>query len=192
MKNLVALLLVGLMATAAFAGLDSGSDSFGVYFDANGNSNTSTQPVFTPFNVYLLLANPVSTTDGFECTLTPTGAPYFVLSTNLGTGALDVDSSPNGFAVGAASPYPINAGGAMLLATMQMMVQATTPLQFRIGPATSPSMPGGLPVVTGDGILRRCGISSGSVSAPVAYVNGTEQPVGTETSSFGNLKSLFR
>lgn len=192
MKKLVTVLLVGLMATAAFAGLDSGSDSFGVYFDANGNSNTSTQPVFTPFNVYLLLVNPTAATNGFECTLTPSGAPYFVLATNLGSGALDVDGSPNGYAVGAASAYAVNGGGAIVLATLQMMVQATTPLEFRIGPATVPSMPGGLPVVTGDGILRQCGISSGSTAAPVAFVNGTEQPVGQETSSFGSVKSLFR
>ena len=192
MKKLVTLVLVSLMATVAFAGLDSGSDSFGVYFDTAGNANTTAMPVFTPFNVYLLLMNPVAPTNGFECTVTPSGAPYFILSTNVGVGALDVDGSANGFAVGAASDYTVNPGGAIVLCTWQFMVQAPTPLEFRIGPATFPSMPGGLPVVTGDGVLRRCGISSGSTTAAVAYVNGINQPVAQEVSSFGNVKSLFR
>ena len=192
MKKLVVLLLVSLTASFAFAGVDTGSDSFGVYFDVNGNVNTFSTPIFSPFNVYLLLMNPAGITDGFECTVTPSGAPYFALTTTLPAGALDVDASANGFAVGAASPLSVNGGGAMVLCTWQYMVQAATPLEFRIGPATFPSMPGGLPVVTGSGVLRRCGISSGSVTAPVAYVNGVTQPVATEISSFGNVKSLFR
>lgn len=193
MKKFVTLLLVALFASTAFAGLDSGSDSFGVYFDTLGNVNDlDGQPIFTPFNVYLLLMNPVSATNGFECTVTPTGAPHFILSTTLGgSGAIDVDASPNGFAVGAAADYP-TVGGAMLLVTWSFMLQAATPLEFRITKASIPSMTGNLPVVTGDGVLRRCGIASGSVTAPVAYVNSPNEPVATEISSFGNVKSLFR
>ena len=192
MKKLVVLLLLSLTASVAFAGLDTGSDSFGVYFDVNGNTNTFNAPIFTPFFAYLLIMNPAGVTDGYECTVTPTGAPYFALSTTLPAGSLDVDAAANGFAVGAASPLSPNAGGAIVACTWQFMVQAATPLEFRISAATNPSMPGGLPVVTGGGVLRRCGISSGSTTAPVAYVNGTNQPIATETSSFGNVKSLFR
>ena len=192
MKNIVSVLLVVLTASVALAGLDPNPDSMGIYFDPFGNTVQTHVALFTPFNVYLLLMNPAGITDGFECTVTPSGAPFFALSTTLPAGALDVDASANGFAVGAASPLSTNAGGAMVLCTWQYMVQAATPLEFRIGPATFPSMPGGLPVVTGSGVLRRCGISSGSVTAPVAYVNGVTQPVATEISSFGNVKSLFR
>jgi hypothetical protein len=193
MKKFVTLLLVSLFASVAFAGLDSGTDSFGVYFDTAGNTNTlPVQPIFAPFNVYLLLMNPAAPTNGFECTVTPTGAPFFTLATTLGgSGALDVDSSVNGFAVGAASDYPI-VGGATVLVTWQFMVQAPTPLEFRITKASIPSMTGNLPVVTGNGLLRRCGVSSGSVTAPVAYVNSPSQPVPAEVSSFGSVKSLFR
>lgn len=193
MKKFVTLLLVALFASTAFAGIDDGTDSFGVYFDTLGNNNDlDGQPIFTPFNVYLLLMNPAGPTNGFECTVTPTGAPYFALSTTLGgTGALDVDSSANGFAVGAASDYPI-VGGAIVLVTWQFMLQATTPLEFRITKATIPSMTGNLPVVTGNGILRRCGISSGSVTVPVASVNSPNEPVATDISSFGSVKGLFR
>jgi hypothetical protein len=193
MKKFVTLLLVALFASTAFAGLDDGADSFGVYFDTLGNTNDlDGVAVFTPFNVYLLLMNPTGPTNGFECTVTPVGAPHFILSTTLGgMGALDVDSSPNGFAVGAASDYPA-VGGAMVLVTWSFMLQSPAQLEYYITKATIPSMPGNLPVVTGNGVLRRCGISSGSVLAPVAYVNSPNTPVVTETSSFGNVKSLFR
>ncbi len=192
MKKFVTLLLVSLVASVAFAGVDSGTDSFGVYFDTAGNSNTTTVGLYTPFFAYLVLANPAGATNGFECTVTPSGAAYFSLATTLGgTGALDVDGSANGFAVGAASDYPI-ANGGIVLVTWQLMVSSPLPLEFRISKATIPSMPGNLPVVTGNGSLRLCGISSGSSTAPVAYVNSPNQVVGAQTSSFGSVKSLFR
>lgn len=193
MKKLVTLALVALFASTALAGLDDGPDSFGVYFDTLGNNNDldGVMP-FSPFNVYLLLMNPTGPVNGFECTVTPVGAPHFILGTTLGgTGALDVDASANGFAVGAAADYP-TVGGAMLLVTWNFMVQSTAQLEWRITKATIPSMSGDLPVVTGNGVLRRCGISSGDVAAPVAFVNSPNAPVATELSSFGNVKSLFR
>lgn len=194
MKKLVALLLVSMMATVAFAGLDPDTDSFGVYFDTAGNSVClDGQPAFAPFNAYLLLMNPASPTDGFECTVTPVGAPHFILSTTLGgTGTLDVDASANGFAAGAAANFPV-VNGACVLVTWSIMLQApATPLSFYITKATIPSMTGNLPVVTGEGILRRCGVSSGDVTLPVAVVNGGCGVVSEEVSSFGNVKSLFR
>ena len=190
MKKLVALLLVSMMATVAFAGLDPDSDSIGVYFDLAGDSNCVTATPFVPFPVHILLMNPRGITDGFECTVTPVGAPFFVLGTDLGAGALDVDGSPNGYAVGAASPYPM--GPAMKLATLNFMVQAATPVDFFITKATSPSIIGSnYPAVTGEGILRGCGIASGDVALSCATINGG-CPVSEEVNSFGNVKSLFR
>lgn len=151
------------------------NDVFGVYFDTVGNTNTANIPIFTPTPVYLLLKNPGGTTDGFECTVTPVGAPYFILSTTLPSGALDVDASAAGFAVGAASPF-VNNNGAMVLCTWSFMLQAATPLQFYITQATSPSMSGGLPVLSGGGTLRRGQVSSGDVNLPVAAINGTVSP----------------
>ncbi len=191
MKALVAVLLVSLVATAAGAGLDPDPDSFGVYFDPLGNTNRISENVFTPFNVYLLLMNPRGTTDGFECTVAPRGDPYFIMSTTLPPGALDVDPSANGFAVGAASPFA-SAEGAMLLCTwVFMLLSADHFLEFYITQASQPSLPGSLPVVTGNGVLRRCGVASGDVWLPVAVVNDC-CALGTEVSTFGAVKSLFR
>lgn len=194
MKKLVALLLVSMMASVAFAGVDPDFDSFGVYFDTGGNTLClNGQPAFAPFNAYLLLMNPRSATDGFECTVTPVGAPHFVLSTTLGgTGTLDVDASPNGFACGAAANFPV-VNGAAVLVTWSVMLQAGgVPLNYFITKASIPSMPGNLPVVTGEGVLRRCGLTTGDVTLPVAVVNGACGVISEEVSSFGNVKSLFR
>jgi hypothetical protein len=193
MKKLVALLLVSMMASVAFAGLDTDTDSFGVYFDTAGNTNcASGVGPFVPTPAYLLLMNPASATNGFECTVTPMGVPYFLLSTTLGgSGALDVDASANGFAVGAAANYPV-VGGAALLVTWSVMLQSPGELAFYITQASIPSMTGGLPVVTGDGVLRRCGVASGDVTIPVGGINMGNCPVSEEISTFGNVKSLFR
>jgi len=194
MKKLVALLIVSLMATAAFAVHDDGTDSFGIYFNAtNDNNCLAGAGLYQPFPVFLVLMNPASATNGFECTVTPSGsATNFALSTTLaGTGALDVDASANGFAVGAAANYPVAAGGCTLV-TWSYMLTGPGDLSFKIGPATVPSLSGGLPVVTGDGVLRRCGVASGSVLLPVATVNNANCVVANETSTFGNVKSLFR
>ena len=192
MKKLVALLLVSMMASVAFAGLDPDTDSFGVYVDNAGMNNCAVVGPFTPTPVYLLLMNPASATNGFECTVTPVGAPHFILSTTLGgTGALDVDASANGFAVGAAANYPV-VNNAAVLVTWSVMLQGAGELAFYITEASIPSMPGDLPVVTGDGVLRRCGVASGDVTLPVGGFNMATCPVSEEVSSFGNVKSLFR
>lgn len=179
MTKRVLLLLIGLVVAVApgwaSAVYDPKSDSFGIYFDAANSNNCLTGTgLYTPFPVYLVLMNPTSTTNGFECTVMPSGtATYFALSTTLGgSGALDVDGSPNGFAVGAAANYPVVNGG-ITLVTWSYMLTGPGNLDFTISQASIPSMPGGMPVVTGDGILRRCTIATCSTSSPVASVNGT-------------------
>jgi len=169
LPTLLALVLLASMATA---GLDNKTDSFGVYFDTAGNTNTTTVGPFVPTNAYLLLMNPASATNGFECTVTRVGVPHFILSTTLGgTGALDVDASPDGFAVGAAANYPV-VGGACVLVTWSVLLQSPGQLEFYITQASIPSMPGGLPIVTGDGILRQCPVYTCDVTLPVARING--------------------
>lgn len=100
-------------------------------------------------------------------------------------------SATNGFAVGAAANYPV-VSGACVLVSYIVMLQAMGPLEFRITQASIPSLPGGLPVVTGDGVLRRCGVSSGDVALPVAGLNPALCAVSDEIKSFGAVKSLFR
>jgi hypothetical protein len=170
---LIILLALSMLPGIATAGLDNKTDSFGVYFDTAGNTNCASGVApFVPTPAYLVLMNPASATNGFECTVTPVGVPYFLLSTTLGgSGALDVDASANGFAVGAAANYPV-VGGAVVLVTWSVMLQSPGELAFYITQASIPSMTGGLPVVTGNGILRQCQVYTCDVTLPVASING--------------------
>jgi hypothetical protein len=194
MKRTLALLVFScLMATVAF-GYDSYPvDTIGVFLDTAGNRVDGNVSPYQPFPVYLLLMYPASATNGFECTVTALGsAPAFALTTTLnGVGAIDVDASPNGFMVGCAANYPVvNAN--CILVTWQYMLTGPGYLQFYVNKATTPSLPGDLPVVTGDGVLRRCGVSSGDVRIPCACVNIECRGLPIETSAFGAIKALYR
>lgn len=187
---LSALLSIGLVCGTAHGSFDPSADSFGVYFTADALWVETHVAPFTAFDGYLILANPVSEVDGFECTVTPIGGSLLFLSADLGPDALDVDASANGYMVGAAVPYPIRPAGIQLV-HWQFMVMTTAPVHFLVGPATIPSLTGGLPVVTGGGELRRCGVFSGSVDIPVACIN-TSCTVSDEVTSFGAVKGLYR
>ncbi len=187
------LLLVALLVvwpTCTFASLDPDRDSLGVYFDSAGNQVRISRPLFATINVYLVLMNASGTTDGFECTVSRTGAESIHLGDTYPNQTIDIDSRSEGYAVGAAYPFPVN-GNATVLCTFGIMVITAGAVEFRIGPGAIPSMPGGLPVVTGDDVLRRCGVASGDVRLPVAIINGGS-PVSVEATTFGAVKSLFR
>ncbi len=185
------ILLATLMGPVAFAGLDPDTDSMGIYFDTGGYTNCSTLGPFMPAPAYLLLANPSAPTGGFACRVLLEGVPHFVLSTDLG-GRIDIDSSIEGFQVGGESPYPV-ANRQIVLATFQVMLQASGYLAFYIRPPVPPygTCPG--PVVfSDDGTVRCCGVSSGDVALPVAGWNSPICPVAEESRSFGAIKGLYR
>jgi hypothetical protein len=190
MRTLLVTLFFCFASSAAAAGLDPDPDSMGIYFDTAGNSNCLVMPPFQQVSAYLLLMNPAGPVDGFECSVTMTGAPYFILSTVIAGGGENWCYSPNCYASSSAWSLPV-LNGAALLVTWTIMQTSSSHLEFFIGPSTIASLPGGLPVVVGDGVLRRCGVASGDVNLPVASINGS-CPVGDEVSSFGRVKGLFR
>jgi hypothetical protein len=183
-----------MIAVPAAAGLDPATDSFGVYFDLAGNTNCTTAGAMQPVTTYLLLMNPAGPTDAFECSVVPTGAPHILLSTvyaNNG-GLIDWEPPLNNWVGVCPTSYPVPESGAVLLMTWVILLQSPTELLFRIGPASIPSLPGGLPVLSGNGVLRHGAVASGSVGLPVAGINAGNCPVGDEVTSFGGVKSLFR
>lgn len=192
MRFLIPALIVGTLCSCAFAGLDPGVDSFGVYFDTDGNTNCATASAFQPFAAYLILMNPAGPTNGYECSVTMTGATHFIVSTTLHDCNIDWYPPPGDYVCASAADYLVPPGGAVVLVTWQLMLAGPGELLFRIGPASIPSLPGGRPVVTGNGVLRLCGVASGDVSLPVAGINTANCPVGDEATSFGDVKSLFR
>jgi hypothetical protein len=186
---LTTVVMLALAVTAAQAGLDPNTDSFGVYYDMAGNTISRSVPVFHLYDAYLLVANPSAAIDGFECAVTRSGAPHFVLSTDLGTDATDEDTASDVYRVQRASPYP-GASGAIVLVHWQLLQQAATPMFFYIGPAEPASLPGAIAVLRNGGALRLGWSLSGSPTLPVACVNW--YCIAEEHSSFGAVKSLFR
>lgn len=177
--------------TTARGGLDPNADSFGVYFDTAGNNATVyTMPVFTPYDIYLIVSNPTAAVDGFECVVTRVGAPSFVLSTDLGTGAVDDDPAADVYRVQRATPYPV-ASGVIVLVHWSWMQQAYSGMWVFVGPTVPPSLPGGLPVLRNGGALRLGYLMSQSPDIPVACVNSTCVSA-EETSTFGAIKGLYR
>lgn len=150
-----------------------GEDSFGVYFDpqAGPYSYYAFPDAFVPIDVYLVLTQPLAPFDGFECTVTRTGAYLYLLSSALMAGGVDADPSADGFAVTAPTPYPVT-GDAVVLATWQYLTVSTSYVGFYLGPATNPSLPGGLPAVSLGGAPRLCPVSNCNTSLPVAWLNG--------------------
>ena len=192
MKKLVTLLLVSLFASLAYAGLDPGTDSFGIYFDTAGNTNCTTAAPFQPVSAYLILMNPAGPTNGIECSVVMSGAPYVVLSTSCICPFEGCWFEGDDIWAVCAANFLVPANGAVVIVTWSIMLQAPEELLFHIGPSSIPSLPGGLPVVTGDGVLRRGAVASGDVNLPVAGINAAFCTVSENARSFGEVKSLFR
>jgi hypothetical protein len=195
MKKLVALLLVSMMATVAFAGLDDGHRFVRRLLRHGGQRDDlcDGQPAFAPFNAYLLLMNPVADRTASSAR-SPRWAPRTSSCRRRSAAPAPWTSTrrPTASPCGAAANYP-TVGGHVLV-TWSVMLQAPgTPLEFFITKASIPSMPGNLPVVTGDGVLRRCGLATGDVTLPVALSTArTARGERPRSASFGNVKSLFR
>jgi hypothetical protein len=209
MKKLVVLLLASLMATAAFAALDTDANSFGVYFDTLGNANTTTPMTGATKTVYILLMNPSTAIKGFELdyrivpaagAMAETFVDDLVRLTNVvqGTGFIDIgvstDPVQGSYFCAYATARPAVPAMAMVRWTFRYYGAADEGMDFYLsGYSFAPSLPGGLPVVLGaDGVMRQAFLASGSPNAKVATTNVLNAPVAEEINSFGSVKSLFR
>jgi hypothetical protein len=194
MRNLmfVVILLASLLAVEAIAGLDPDPDGFGIYFDTYGMSRDIVIPMFVPFHAYLIVNNPSTAIDGFECTAWRVGGPHYELARSLGADAIDSDVTADGFRVVRSSPYPAQ-NGVVILVDWTLMTQAPAGVWLYVGAGTSPLLPGGLPVLANGGSYRLGTVVSESPDIPVACVNSGMSCVSAdEPTSFGALKSLYR
>ena len=201
MKKLVVLLLASLVATTAFAVIDTDPDMIGIYFDTDADNNCLTTPANVPFFAYLITTNPTpANINAYEFgynIVVPAGMEgmMFRLADTAPTGSVDVGNSSNvltgDYVVGMATAYPTTP--ATVLHTWQYMVLSVFPAEFYIFQSVKPSVPGTFPVLqNADGsILYTAGQSTGGWDFPVATVN-SDCVVGVEDASFGSVKSLFR
>jgi hypothetical protein len=208
MKKLVALLLVSMMATVAFAGLDTDQNSLGIYFDSLGNTNVTTPMTAATKIVWVLLINPTTAIKGFECAyeivphadMLPTFGDDLTRLTSVVQGSGFVDLGAMGefantgdWRVGYGTARPATAVMPLVRMTFRYYGDADLGMQFFLtGVKSGASVPGGMPAVLNESnIVRTAFLSSGSPLLPVAGT-GAVTVVAEEINSFGSVKSLFR
>lgn len=189
------LALVLALTMAAFAGSASASDWFsdnvGIYLDVEGTNNCATATPFTPFPAYLVLTQlNASDVNAWEMALTFSNVTQLSF-TPRGTGPVDVGVLPGEHIVGLAGAV-VPAGGVVVIADLLLMVQNTNPGSISIGGTFFHSLDLKVPAYQGTETEIRELHPISAPGTPVFVVNGACGVVGTETSSFGNVKSLFR
>lgn len=205
-KLLVLVALTSLMiGSQAFAILDDGDNSLGVYFDAGTFEVNCYDPIpNVPFTMYFVLAN--CTEDilgGFEFSWTfdpdPVGT-YFTLNTLLPPNALNIGDS-NNFIVGIGTPYPTSE--ATVLVEMSLLfVIAPLEAYVTLGPSIPASIEGRAAFVSGESVLFPMNFSTvdgvnvivdemGWVRPGVARIP-CPGPIATEKAAWGSVKALFK
>ena len=192
MKNLVFIIaLITMVGGTAFA-QGNWEDNIGVYFNADGTVVSNNDGVAGVHHVYMVLTNVTSpTVDGFECKITAEGgmiisyaSKVFPLETiNVGTRYGEVIA-------GFGSPLATVNGNAMVMEFDIIITDPGMPGLLYIAPVYFPSIPGA-PAYLSAGEIVAAKNSTGP-GMPVLVTNIPEEPVATETTSFDNLKSLYR
>ncbi|MFO7652321.1 MAG: hypothetical protein R6X25_00705 [Candidatus Krumholzibacteriia bacterium] len=151
MKKMLVVLIVALMASAA-AAQDTGTDSFGLYFDAELTQNEIVIGTGTPFNMYLAIAGPTVRSAAaleVQLQLVPSDAFLFVNATEwIGTEGIDILGDAFGFIVGFGTPIEA-ADGYIYLGYMNLTSFAPA-VQFLAGPVEQASVPNEAVYVDGD------------------------------------------
>lgn len=198
-KTAIALLLTLIMAGGAFAQLDPDADGIGVYFDPCACVNCLSLPAGTHTG-YVVITHPSSDegVGGWEAEITQTG-PAAVTAWNLEGNAINAATRPNEFVVGLGSPlvnpymFP-----AVVVATLELFIyDETTPVEFFIDGVYFHSLPDydGPAYLDGGDPSHIIGLQQiqGGPDLPVAIINGDcGGVVATESTSFDNLKALYR
>ena len=187
------LALVLALTMAAFAGSafasDWFSDNVGVYFDEAASSNCGTAAPYTPFPAFLVLTQITAPdVNAFEVALT------FDNVVSLGFAArgnaIDAGILPGEHLVGFASPQPV-VGGAVVVADLQLMVQNTNAAGIGAGGVFFHTLASKIPAYQGSTTEVRELHPISPAGSPIMVINGG-CVVGAETTSFGEVKSLFR
>jgi hypothetical protein len=195
MKKILVTLAIVCLAGTAMAQVDPDPDGIGMYFDLDA-TQYCLDYTGGPVSVYLVLTNASEPTgiSGWECHVTYTvPAGDFETGWVLPAGSLNVSTAPD-FVVGLAAPAPW--APAILLGTYGILVFATGSMEWYVGPADTPSIPGVPVYAAGDnpGNLIPLQMVSGSPDLPVAQLNigCPGDVIGTQQETFGSVKAMFK
>jgi hypothetical protein len=206
MKKFAILLALSLVASSAFALVDDGNSSFGIYFDNAGDVNCLAPTPFVPFNVYFIIANPeVANMGGFEFQWRFNPAPVaqpIISAFNLPPQALNIGTNYN-VIVGLGGGLVTSEATVVASASMILLAAMDPTTYVQVGPATPASHPLhaaynnfnnpaeiiDLNFSTVDGVNVTIG-ADGWVNPGVAKMS-CQGPVATESATWGSVKALF-
>ncbi len=198
-KTAFALLLTLFIAGGAIAQLDPDDDGIGIYFDPCACVNCLDLPVGEHLG-YLVITHPTSElgVGGWEATITSTG-PGVVTEWELLGQAINAASRPNEFVVGLGEPVinPYTFPAVVVAILHLYIIDDSAPIEFFIDGIYFHSIPDYDGPAYLDGadysILKPLQQIQGSPELPVAIINGDcAGVVATESTSFDNLKALYR
>ncbi len=179
----------------ALAGGQPSPDQIGVYFDETGDGMCS-ESVTGMFDAYLVLTELSSSSiGGWEVKITTSGGGVLTSATPRGL-AIDAASRDNEYIVGLGTPmYAVN--GALVVMDLSFYVFDTLdPFYVYVGPVYYHTTAELLPAYL-DGadlnVVKPLTPSQGTIEDPVLMANvNCTGPVENQTSSWGEVKSIFR
>ena len=196
MKTIFVIVVTVFMASCAFAVIDPGENSVGLYFDEN--ANIYCQGDIGPFetvHMYLILANPTfDSLYGWECGVEMVGNAVFLgFQFHPGYMGWPPDSF-NNMIVGYGSPYPTTEATPLVRLSFLYTDSLFEPVTFFVHGTTpssiDPEFPTLLTWVDNEPLLIRANLSV--EEGPAAQINGDCMVVATENLSFDSVKSLYR
>lgn len=167
-------------------------DNVGIYFDADGTMASINDGIPGLKHVYVVLTNVGhATVEGFEAKITATGGALISYdSMAFPVNAIDVGSRYGEVIAGFGSPLMVEDNKVVVMEFDIIVTDPGMPGMLFIDPVYFPSIDGAPAFLAGGELVEAR--NSTAPGLPVMVTNSTEEPVATESTSFDNLKSLFR
>ncbi len=210
MRNFLILMAVASLGLAGLANAQCNPDpnEIGIFWSENCQAcENCLDFVGGPTSAYVVLMNPSQPggVSGYEFSLTnddgspfapPIGSSIFIGGYFLPPSAINVDTAPS-FIVGVAAPLAWNP--CITLVQIDILVFSPHPWCFGVKPIIFPSIPGHMAYADGfdPGLILPMYPITGpdATDYKMACLNSPDcpiEPVATEESSWGSLKSLYR
>jgi hypothetical protein len=201
MKKVAILLALSMIAGSAFALVDDGNSSFGIYFDNSGDTNCGAPAPFVPFNLYFIVANPqVQNMGGFEFSWRFDPAPAaqpIITAFTLPPQALNIGTNYN-VIVGLGGGLITSEATVVATASMILTAAMSADTYIQAGPATPASHPlhAAYNNFNDPAQIIDLSFSNGAADAAGFTVPGVFRfscpgPVATESETWSGVKALF-